>query len=157
MSRKKQSFLIILLILILITFSGWLANSTGFVDPDIYASLKKNITLFNRIYRDITLKYVDEVDPDAFIKAGIKGMTEKLDPYTSFIEKEDNEELQELTKGKYGGVGMLISERNDYPTVVEPPFENTPAGKAGIRERDQIIEVDGNSTKPEPLATLSQR
>lgn len=157
MFRKKQSFLIIALILFSITFGGWLANSTGLVDQDPYVSIRKNFTLFKKIYQEITLRYVDEVDPNAFIKAGIEGMTGKLDPYTRYIEKDENDNLQVLTRGKYGGVGMSISKRNNYPTVVEPPFENTPAGKAGIREGDQIIDVDGKSTKNEALSRVADR
>ena len=157
MFRKKQSFLITILILFSITFSGWLANSSGFVEQDIYVSIRKNFALFKQIYQEITLRYVDEVDPNAFIKASIEGMTDKLDPYTSYIEKDENENLQVLTRGKYGGVGMSISKRNNFPTVVEPPFENTPAGKAGIREGDQIIEVDGKSTQKEPLSKVADR
>ncbi len=157
MFRKKQSFLIIALILFSITFGGWLANSTGLVDQDPYVAIRKNFTLFKKIYQEITLRYVDEVDPNAFIKAGIEGMTGKLAHYTSYIEKDENDNLQVLTRGKYGGVGMSISKRNNYPTVVEPPFENTPAGKAGIREGAQIIDVDGKPTQNEPISKVAGR
>ena len=90
MFKRNQYFLIVILVLISITFGGWLANSTGIAEPDIYLALKKNITLFKRIYQEIALRYVDEVDPEAFMKAGTEGMTRKLDPNTSFIENEEN-------------------------------------------------------------------
>lgn len=157
MSKKKQSVLVVALVLVAITFGGWLANSSEVANPDIYLSLKKNITLFQRVYQEIILRYVDEIDPDAFVKAGIEGMTSRLDPYTGYIEKEANRSLQFLTKGKYGGVGMTISKRGDYPTVEEPPFDGTPAAKAGIREGDQIIEVDGKSTLKMSLSEVAER
>ncbi len=157
MSRKQQYFLVVILILASVSFGGWLANSAGVANPDIYLSIKKNFELFQKIYQEITFQYVDEVDPYAFIKAGIEGMTQKLDPYTGYIEKEENENLAVLTKGKYGGVGMSISKRGDYPTVVEPPFENTPAGRAGIREGDKIVEVAGKETKDESLSKIAER
>lgn len=157
MSRKQQYFLIVILVLASVSFGGWLANTSGVANPDIYLSIKKNFELFQKIYQEITFQYVDEVDPDAFIKAGIVGMTQKLDPYTGYIEKEENDNLTVLTKGKYGGVGMSISKRGDYPTVVEPPFENTPAGRAGIHEGDKIVEVAGKSTKGESLSKVAER
>jgi carboxyl-terminal processing protease len=80
-----------------------------------------------------------------------------LDPYTVLIEQEGNSELQIMTKGKYGGVGMRISKREGWPTVMEPPFEGTPAARAGIREGDKIIEVDGNSTKELTISETAQR
>jgi len=157
MSKKKQSLLVIVLIAAAITLGGWLANSSEMTHPDIYLSLKKNITLFQRVYEEIILRYVDEIDPDAFVKAGIEGMTSHLDPYTGYIEKEASTSLRFLTKGKYGGVGMTISKRGDYPVVEEPPFDGTPAAKAGIREGDQIIEVDGKSTLGMSLSEVAQR
>lgn len=157
MFKKNQYFLIVILVLVSITFGGWLANSANVAEPDIYLLLKKNIQLFTKIYQEIALRYVDEIDPESLMKAGIEGMTQKLDPYTSFVEKEENTSLQNLTQGKYGGVGMTISKRGDYPSVVEPPFEGTPAGKAGIREGDQIIEVAGISTKNENLNIVADR
>jgi len=157
MKRGKQSFLIVLILLVTITVSGWLAHSSEMADPDIYLVLKRNITLFQRVYEEILLRYVDEIDPDAFVRAAIYGMTQRLDPYTSLIEKEENQRLQTLTRGKYGGVGMTISKRGDYPVVEEPPFDGTPAAKAGIREGDQIIEVDGVSTRDLSLSEVANR
>ncbi len=157
MRLRKQSFLIVLLILATITFSGWLVNSFSTANPDLYLSLKKNITLFKRIYEEITIRYVDEINPDEFIKAGIEGMTNKLDPYTTYVEKEENESLQMLTQGKYGGVGLTISKRGDFPTVEEPPFEGTPAAKAGVREGDEIIAVDKAATEKLSLSVVAER
>lgn len=156
MSGKRQSVLVVALIAAAITLGGWLANSSEMANPDIYLSLKKNITLFQRVYEEIILRYVDEINPDAFVKAGIEGMTRHLDPYTGYIEKEANRSLQYLTKGKYGGVGMTISKRGDYPVVEEPPFDGTPAAKAGIREGDQIIEVDGKPTLGVSLSKVAE-
>ncbi len=157
MNRKKQSFLIVILLLVTITVSGWLANSPATADPDIYLSLKKNITLFKRVYEEIILRYVDEINPDEFIKAALQGMTSHLDPYTGYIEKEENQSLKFLTRGKYGGVGMTISKRGEYPVVEEPPYDGTPAAKAGIREGDLIIEVDGQSTREMSLSDVAEK
>ena len=74
-------------------------------------------------------------------------MLNTLDPYTQYIEQEDQEQLQILTRGKYHGVGLLLNYRNSTVTVGEPPLLGTPAGRAGIREGDEIVRVDGVSSK----------
>lgn len=157
MSRKTQPYLIIILTLVAVTFGGWFANSSTTMDPDLYVTLKKNMTLFKRIYEEISFRYVDEVDPEAFIRAGIEGMTGRLDPYTSFVEQEENDNLRTVTEGKYGGVGMTISKRGRLTVVVEPPYEDDPAGKADIREGDVIVEVEGAITENLTLSEVAQK
>ncbi len=147
MSTKKQVSVFIVLLVILITISGWVSGWVSAYSPDYYHEIQKNIELFGRVYQEISKKYVEEVDPNKFMRAGIDGMLATLDPYTVLVEKEDNAELQIMSSGKYGGLGMRIGLRSGWPTVVEPPFDGTPAIKAGIREGDTIIEVDGQSTK----------
>jgi carboxyl-terminal processing protease len=124
---------------------------------DPYIQTRNNILNFGQIYQAITERYVEDVDPDKFIRAGINGMLDKLDPYTVYLEEEGKEELQIMTRGKYYGVGMKIQLRNGWATVAEEPFANTPASRAGIREGDQIIEIDGQSTKDAPLDETAQR
>ncbi|MFQ5772820.1 MAG: S41 family peptidase, partial [bacterium] len=147
MLNKKQFAAIIIFIIGLVAFSGWVFSWVSANSPDYYYQIQKNIELFGRVYQEISKKYVEEVDPANFMRAGIEGMLSTLDPYTVLVEKEDNAELQIMSSGKYGGLGMRIGMRGGWPTVVEPPFDGTPAQKAGIREGDKIIVVDDKSTK----------
>jgi len=89
---------------------------------DIFKSISKNLTLMGEIYKRISVNYVDNVDPDRFFKAGLQGMMSTLDPYTNYIEQEDKSQLDIITDGKYGGVGMLLMYRDNVVTVAEPPF-----------------------------------
>ncbi|UCE06371.1 MAG: S41 family peptidase [bacterium] len=160
MTIRKQylSFVLVLtLIAFAIIFGGWVAKETKISKPDYYFEIDKNLKLFGKVYEEIAMRYVEEIDPEKFMKSGINGMLRTLDPYTVFLEQEENSELQIRTKGKYGGVGMPISKREGWPTVVEPPFEGTPAARAGIREGDKIIEVDGKATDDLTISETAQR
>lgn len=147
MSTRKQISFILILVVVLITISGLVSGWVSAYSPDYYHQVQKNIEIFGRVYQEISKKYVEEVDPTKFMRAGIDGMLATLDPYTVLVEKEDNAELQIMSSGKYGGLGMRIGLRSGWPTIVEPPFDGTPAIKAGLREGDKIIEVDGQTTK----------
>lgn len=160
MGNKKHYFslsLVVVLIVFAIMFGGWIARESNASKPDYYYEIDKNIQLFGKIYEEIATRYVEEIDPEKFMKSGIDGMLRTLDPYTVFIEQEGTSELQIITTGKYGGVGMRISKREGFPTVAEPPFEGTPSAKAGIREGDKIIDVDGMATNNFTITETAQR
>jgi len=160
--KNKKYLTIVLIVLLAVSttmFGGWIAGQTKTEKPDYYFQIKKNMALFGRIYEEVTKRYVEVIDPEKFMRAGIDGMLRTLDPYTMYIEHEGetNFDLKLLTTGKYGGVGMRIAKRDGWPTVVEPPFEGTPSARAGIREGDKIIEIDGGSTKDFTISETAQR
>lgn len=157
MSWKQRSLITVLLLVAVVSFGGWLSNMIGASSRDYYQQVKENIVLFGQVYKEISDRYVEEIDPEKFMRAGIEGMLDRLDPYTVFIEKEDGDELRIMTEGRYYGVGMRIVKRNGWPTVADQPFEGTPALRAGIREGDQIIAVDSVSTENLSLSETAQR
>ena len=157
MNTKKQIAVILLLMFAVITLGGWLSNVIGNRSSDYYHQLRKNYGLFGSVFEAVTERYVEEVDPDKFVRAAIDGMINQLDPYTVYFETEENDDLQIMTSGKYGGIGTRIGIRNGWCTVVEQPFDGKPAFRAGIREGDQIIEVDGESTKGESVSETASR
>lgn len=140
----KKSFISLLLTLVLMaTMLIWAHTS----DKNVYSSIHENLTLLGNIYKEISTNYVEEIDTEAFLKAGIHGMLNTLDPYTDYIEQDSRRQLNILTRGKYEGIGLLLNYRNNILTAAEPPFLGTPAARAGIREGDQILNVDGTPTK----------
>lgn len=90
--------------------------------------------------------YVDEekVKTDALIQNALKGIVEKLDPHTVIMPKKAFEQLTIDTQGKFGGVGIIVSQENNKLIVVSP-IEDTPAYVAGVKSGDEIIEIDGTS------------
>jgi carboxyl-terminal processing protease len=113
----------------------------------LYEQIRHNINLFGDVYREISLKYVDTVDPNQFIRAGIDGMLSTLDPYTVFIAEDETDDLDAITQGKYGGVGLEIGVRGkDKVLTVISAMDDSPAQRVGIRNGDRILAIDGKST-----------
>lgn len=135
------------LLLISIFIGGALVWTNVANSDDVLASIQDGLVPLAKVFQEVNKRYVDKVNAEKFLKAGIDGMLQTLDPYTNYIEKEEKDQLDILTQGKYEGVGLILMYRNNVVTVAEPPFLGTPAAKAGIKEGDQIIRVNGTNTK----------
>lgn len=129
---------------------------TGFYPGrgDIYFEITKNLDLLGRVYKEIAFNYVDEVDPEKFLRAGIEGMLSSLDPYTIFIDEKKIEDIDLITNGKYGGVGISIGLRGDDVTVVEV-MDGYAAQRQGIQIGDIIIEAGGKAISPDNIDDVS--
>lgn len=109
--------------------------------PDGF-KMGRNMEVMVNMLRDLSLFYVDDVDPDKLLKDAAAGMTSGLDPYTVYISEDDMDDFQIMTTGRYGGVGSLIRQGRDGVVFAEP-YKGAPADRAGIVIGDKIIEVDG--------------
>jgi carboxyl-terminal processing protease len=109
---------------------------------DVYHDLE----IFTKILEKVSLNYVDEVDTHELIKKAIEGMLGDLDPHSQYLSDLEYEDLMVSTRGEFGGLGILISFRDNFPTVMSP-IDGTPAERAGIRGGDQIIEIEGVTTE----------
>ena len=141
--------LLILGFSILLTFFNvWADNEKDPSKQDKrYRDVTKQIKLFGEVYKEVNRRYVDDVELDDFIKAGINGMLETLDPYTVYYEPDQTDDLEIITQGQYGGVGIEIGLRGKKKELtVISPIEDTPAARKGLRAGDVIIAVDGKST-----------
>lgn len=116
----------------------------GVSDSEMFLKIHRGIDLFGKVYKEIATNYVDEVDPERFMKAGIDGMLKTLDPYTVYIGEKDNDEIDLVTTGKYAGVGITIGLRDGIVTVINP-LEGYSAAKQGIQPGDRILEIDGTA------------
>ncbi len=136
--KYKKYKIIVFLIVSLIFF--------GAIKKDVYRQVRDNQNLLNDIYRQLIMNYVDEIDIEAFTKLSINNMLSDLDPYTVFMEKEEKSGIEMLTRGKYGGVGIVIGKREKRLTVITP-MEDSPAKNAGIISGDKIFYIDSVDTK----------
>ncbi len=142
---RKKIFLAFLGFLFLtVVFGGNVNNpsQTKIKDDDLY----KNLELFIDTLKIVQENYVEPVENKKLIYGALKGMLMSLDPYSAFLEPEVKKELEIETRGEFEGVGMEITLKDGIITVVSP-IEDAPAWKAGIKEGDKIIEIDGKSTK----------
>jgi carboxyl-terminal processing protease len=136
-------------ILIIILFSGFFAGK-----DDTYFQINKNIDLFSRIYKEISFNYVDNINSEEFMRAGIRGMLGSLDPYTNFIDENKKDEIDLITNGKYGGVGISIGVRGTEVSVVEV-MDGYSAQRQGIRIGDILLEAGGKKITPENVDDIS--
>ncbi len=113
-----------------------------------YQDVADQIKLFGEVYREVNKRYVEDIDPTDFIKAGINGMLGTLDPYTVYFEPDQTEDLQIMTQGEYGGIGVEIGLRGKKKELtIISPIEDTPASRIRLQAGDVIIAVDGISTE----------
>lgn len=148
---RKVGTGVILLGAIALVLAGAARNS------DIYFLIKKNFTIFSEVYKEVSVNYVDEVDPERLMRQGIDAMLETLDPYTVFIDEAQNQDLEIMTRGSYGGVGLDVGVKGDQ-TVVIAPLDGSPAQKKGIRSGDVIKEINGISVEemtPEEVQNIT--
>ena len=108
------------------------------VDTDTYREFDQFIDVFNRVKAD----YVDKVDDKTLIKGAIQGMLAALDPHSSYEDALDYQNLQIMTEGNYGGLGLTV-QMEDGAIKVVAAQDGTPASKAGIKSGDYITHIDG--------------
>lgn len=122
-------------------------------DDDIYTKINKNMDVFGKVYKEIAINYVDEIETDKFLKAGIEGMLNTLDPYTTFLDESRKDEIDLITTGKYGGVGISIGLK-DSVVIITEILEGYSAQKEGLKKGDIILEVDGNIIDGEKIGDV---
>ena len=118
--------------------------------------LGRNMELLVNMMRELSVGYVDPVDPDVLMAGAAEGMVRDLDPYTEFIPESEMSDFEVLTTGKYGGIGSLIRQKEDYVRIAQP-YENSPADRAGLKIGDRILAIDGKSAAGLTTEEVSKR
>ena len=103
----------------------------------------KNLEIFNALYRNLDMMYVDTLDANKVVTAGIDAMLNTLDPYTEYYPEERQKELKQMLTGKYAGIGALIRYHQRLKRcVIEEPYEGMPAAEVGLKKGDIILQID---------------
>ncbi|RDV14048.1 S41 family peptidase [Pontibacter diazotrophicus] len=124
-------------------------------ESDRYFEIAKNLDVFATLFKEVNTYYVDDVPPAHMMRTGIDAMLKSLDPYTNYIPEDDIEDFRTMTTGQYGGIGAIIGSR-DGKVVVQMPYENSPAHKAGLVIGDEILKINGVSVTGKSTGDVSK-
>lgn len=133
---KRKSFLFVILFFALVSFPAW--------EEDVWTlSMNKISSIMSLIDQN----YFEEIDQEKLAFSSIKGMLQTLDPHSYFLDPSHFDRVREEYKGKYYGLGIMIT-KHDKKLVVVSPIEGGPAYRLGIRSGDVISHIDGETTEP---------
>ena len=137
MKNNKRFYSVLFMIIAFVIIGAKRSN--------IYKQIRDSQAIINSVYRHLITHYVDDIDLEKFTKLSIDNMLSDLDPYTVYLIKDQRSNLDMLTKGKYGGVGIQIGKRDKRLTVISP-MDNSPAKRAGIVSGDIIVKINDQIT-----------
>lgn len=143
---------------ILVISCAVLLTGSKTAETDYFFKIGKSIDVFGRVYREVTMNYVDEIDPEKFMESGIDGLLSSLDPYTNYISENEADEVELITTGKYGGIGVTIGSRDGYITILTV-MDGYSAQRQGLQPGDRILEIDATpivGRKPDDVRSMTR-
>jgi carboxyl-terminal processing protease len=107
----------------------------------VASSRYRDLSLFTNVLRLVRENYVEEVDESTLVRGAVRGMLQELDPHSSYLDPSAHKEMQVDTKGEFYGLGIEIMKRRDGFIEIVSPIDGTPASRAGLRARDQVVAI----------------
>lgn len=150
--KNTRSHAVLLLLAAFLIITAAFARSS-----DLFFQIKKQLTIFSDVYKEVATQYVDEVGPEELMKRSILAMLDGLDPYTVFIDEGEQQQIEILSSGSYGGIGIEAGYRGD-DIVIIAPLDGYPGQRAGLRPGDiieQINNINVRDMSPEEVQLLT--
>lgn len=142
-NHYSHTFFVAAILALSLVANNFAASDNKNATPgDFYSEISR----LNKVLSEVNRKYVEDVDPTELTNAALDGIRNILDPHTTVFTPKDYEGLKVSMEGKFGGIGITISMRDNYLTVISP-LSGTPAFKLGIRAGDRIRKIEGKDTK----------
>lgn len=132
----------------LIILAAWLALPAT-AQKNHNFEVSKNLEIFNNLFKQLDLYYVDTLEADKLVKTATGSMLNTLDPYTEYYPDDERDDLKQMLTGKYAGIGSLIHySKNEDRCIISEPFENMPAAEGGLKAGDVILSIAGKEFGP---------
>ena len=130
--------------------------SVGVAQGNHNLEVGKQLDIFNALYSQLDMFYVDTLNPVQTMTAGIRGMLRSLDPYTEYYPEEETKNLEMMLTGKYAGIGALVKYHLGLKRVViDEPYEGMPAQEVGVRKGDIILSIDDSVMTDKTVSYVS--
>ncbi len=144
----------------MLLFSAFLCNISAQTSPkndnQRYFDINKNLDIFNSVFKELHMFYVDSIPTDKMMQSVIENTLAGLDPYTEYYAENNMDDLRMLTTGEYAGIGAVISYNNGQ-VIINQPYENMPAAKSGLKAADAILEIDGIDMRKANVKDVSDK
>jgi carboxyl-terminal processing protease len=140
--RRPVTSILLVVLIALLSGQSLAAGEGGTSRQQFLESIK----ILGAVYERVYYNYVDDVEPNELLEAGISGMMDYLDEHSQYLPPVHYDDLMMSTEGEFGGLGITINVRDHFPTVVSP-IEGTPAFLMGIQGGDKIIAIEGETTR----------
>lgn len=139
---RAQRSVVVAGFLVVFVLGFWAAGLVRATSSSTYDDWNTLAAVFTQV-RD---HYVEPVNEEKLLQSAIRGMLRSLDPHSQYLDKQDYTDLRTTTTGAFGGIGIQIGVRGNYPTVISP-IEGTPAFNLGIQTGDRIVQIESKSTE----------
>ena len=124
---------------------------------DHHFEVGKQLDIFNNVYKNLELLYVDTLNPKEVIGTGINAMLRSLDPYTEYYAQDETKDLRMMLTGKYAGIGALIRKHQRLDRIViDEPYADMPAAEAGLKKGDVILSIDDEMMTDKAVSYVSE-
>lgn len=163
--EKKAGFNyaeVIVIMIITLILGGVIGSFINYIttskkpEKEIVSTVPNDLREFVNTYNNIMNDYYEEVNKEELLEAGINGMLEYLgDDYSVYMDQETSNNFNEQVEGKYTGIGVEIIQESEDRIYISRVFENSPASKAGLKQGDVFIKVDGEDVTGKTAADIS--